>query len=98
MPIVVVYTDKGEQVWQSPAGPALTLRNVKCPGNTIGSALVSGLRRAVEDAEAIEAGRNPERPSEAAMRLADAEAAVEFVTPSDEFGHGLGEVDGQDVT
>lgn len=94
MPIVVVYTDKGEQVWQSPA-LGFTLRPAKCPGNSIGSALVSGLRRAVEDAEAIEQGRNPERPSEAAMRLADDEAAAEFVTPNDEFSHGLGEVDGQ---
>lgn len=26
------------------------------------------------------------------------ESLIEFVTPDDEFSHGLGEVDGQDVT
>lgn len=35
------------------------------------SAFSAGLRRAVEDAEAIRDGRDPERPSEKAMRLAD---------------------------
>ena len=68
-PIVVVYTDNGQQVWQSPA-MSLTLRSAKCPSNTSGSSLISGLRRAVEDAEAIEEGRDPERPSERAVRLA----------------------------
>ncbi len=97
MPIVVVYTDKGEQVWQSPA-IGFTLRPAKCPGNTIGSALVSGLRRAIEDAEAIEAGDDPERPSEKAMRLSDREAPAFLHDLDDEFSHGLGEVDGQDVT
>lgn len=69
MPLVVVYTDKGQQVWQSLA-TAYSLRRAECPGNSIGSSLVAGLRRAVEDAEAIEEGRDPERPSEKAMRLA----------------------------
>jgi hypothetical protein len=70
MPYVVVYTDKGEQVWQSPA-TAYSLRSASCPHNTIGSSLVAGLRRAVEDAEALEDGRDPERPSERAMRMSE---------------------------
>jgi hypothetical protein len=69
MPTVVVYTDKGEQVWQSPA-TAYSLRSATCPTNQTGSSLISGLRRAVEDAEKIEDGHNPERDSEKAMRLA----------------------------
>lgn len=28
----------------------------------------------------------------------EADSLAEFVTPNDEFSHGLGEVDGQDVT
>lgn len=69
MPTVVVYTDKGEQVWQMPAD-AYSLRNANCFMNTNGSSIISGLRRAVEDAEAIEQGCDPERPSEKAMRKA----------------------------
>ena len=70
MAYVVVYTNEGEQVWQSLA-TAYSIRRAECPGNNIGSGLIAGLRRAVEDAEKIEQGIDPERPSEKAMRLSD---------------------------
>lgn len=70
MAYVVVYTDKGEQVWSSQL-IAATVRRLECPGNVIGSSVASGLRRAAQDAEALEQGRDPERSSERAMRLAD---------------------------
>lgn len=72
MAYVVVYTDKGQQVWLSPL-IALTVRRLECPGNTIGSSIAAGLRRAAEDAEMMERGQDPERLSEKAMRLADGE-------------------------
>ena len=70
MPKVVVYTDDGVEVWKSPA-TAYSLRSAKCPTNTIGSSLIAGLRRAVEDAEAIEKKLDPERTSERVMREID---------------------------
>lgn len=69
MPTVVVYTDNGQQVWQMDV-ESLDLNGLQCPSNNRGSALAAGIRRAVQDAEAIQAGRDPERPSEKAMRLA----------------------------
>lgn len=70
MAYVVVYTEKGQQVWQMNV-PSFAIRNLGCPGNTIGSSLAAGIRRAVEDAEVIEAGGDPERASERAMRLSE---------------------------
>jgi hypothetical protein len=59
MPTVVVYTDKGEQVWQSVA-LALAIDRLHCPGNTTGATFAAALRQAVRDAEALEQGRVPE--------------------------------------
>jgi hypothetical protein len=70
MATVVVYTESGERIWSMEGVESQNLRALTCPMNAAGSALASGVRRAVEDAEAVQAGRNPERPSERAMRLA----------------------------
>lgn len=67
MPRVIVQTDDGRTVLTMPAD-SYSLRSATCPHNTIGSSLISGVRRAVEDAEDLEQGKNPERPSERAMR------------------------------
>lgn len=74
MPRVCVYTDKGELVYEQPAD-SRSLASATCPTNITGSSLISGLRRALEDAEMMEVGLNPERPSERAMRL------IEDLTP-----------------
>lgn len=68
---VVVYTDKGEQVWADAevTSTDILFADIQVP-NRRGSSFFSGLRRAIRDAEEIEAGRDPERPSEKAMRLA----------------------------
>ena len=50
MSYVVVYTDKGEQVWQTQV-TALSLRRLECPGNSIGAAFAAMLRGAVTEAE-----------------------------------------------
>lgn len=72
MAYVVVYTEKGEQVWHMQA-TAHALATARCDTNIVGRNLISGLRRAFEDAEALEQGLDPERPSEKAMRLSEAE-------------------------
>jgi hypothetical protein len=59
MAIVVVYTDNGQQVWQSPADPYM-LMHAHCPGNTNGAALIEGLRRAILEAEPEDEGDGPE--------------------------------------
>lgn len=72
---VAVYTDKGDPIWFSDADYAdILLARITVP-NQRGSSFFAGLRRAMRDAEEIEAGRDPERPSEKAMRLAREEEA-----------------------
>lgn len=73
MAIIVVYTDKGQQVWQTTGVHRDSLSAATCPTNAKGSAIIAGLRRAVEDAEKIERDEDPERPSEKAMRLSERE-------------------------
>jgi hypothetical protein len=70
MPRVVVYTDSGEAVWSMEKIESWQINGLTCPGNVRGSSLAAGLRRAVSDAEKIQRGEDPERPSEKAMRLA----------------------------
>ena len=60
MPTVIVVTDTGEQVWQSPA-LGFTIDRLHCPGNNSGATLADGIRRAVLTAEAMEEGRDPEQ-------------------------------------
>lgn len=60
----------GAIIWEQEAPPSYGLQTASCPGHVGGSSLVSGLRRAIEDAEAIRDGRDPERLSEKALRLA----------------------------
>lgn len=88
-PIMLVLFEDGHPVrtWSAsgldglgrecaPLPPSYGMRNASCPGHAGGSALVSGVRRGLEDAEALRDGRDPERPSEAAMRMmAEAEAS-----------------------
>jgi hypothetical protein len=54
MPIIVIYTDKGEQVWQAPV-MGINIARLYCPGNSIGAALARGVVEAVAKAEAMEA-------------------------------------------
>lgn len=62
----------GPIVWTSHGDvPVYALDSASCPTNVVGSGIVSGLRRAVQDADAIRDGRDPERPSEKAIRLAE---------------------------
>lgn len=74
MPTVVVYTDKGQQVWQMDV-ESWQIDGLQCPTNLRGSSLAGGIRRAVQDAEVIQAGGDPERPSEKAIRLMHEERA-----------------------
>lgn len=53
MTYVVVYTDKGQQIWQSKAFTAMIDR-LHCPGNTSGAEFARGIRQAVYEAECIE--------------------------------------------
>jgi hypothetical protein len=55
---IVVYTEKGEQVWQAPVFTAM-IERLHCPGNTSGAKLARGIRQAVLEAEAIHGGRDP---------------------------------------
>jgi hypothetical protein len=48
-----------------------------------------------QDVREIE--REYDQPPDEPHPRYDDDSLVEFVTPNDEFGHGLGEVDGQDV-
>lgn len=66
---VVVLTDDGREVWRAPGIMAHDVRSIECPGNSTGSSVAAGIRRAAVDAEAIQRGEDPERPSEKAMRL-----------------------------
>lgn len=70
MPRVIVETDDGRRVWEFET-TARMASAVWRPGTHEGaSSLLSGLERAVADAEVVERGGDPERPSEKAMRLA----------------------------
>lgn len=70
MPRVIVETDDGVRVWSMDDIASWHLPALQCPTNVRGSSLAAGIRRAVEDAEAIQEGRDPERPSEKALRFA----------------------------
>ena len=75
MPKVIVTTDEGRAVWMIEDIEAWHVRGLECPTNQRGSAVASGVRRACEDAQAIQSGADPERPSEKVMRLLSAEKA-----------------------
>ena len=60
MATVVIYTEKGEQVWQSTILGG-TIERLHCPGNTIGAEIARGIRQAVHEAESIESGRRVDR-------------------------------------
>jgi hypothetical protein len=64
---VIVTTDDGQPVWALDAIEAWQVRGLECPSNLRGSAVASGIRRAVSDAEAIQQGRDPRRLSERVM-------------------------------
>jgi hypothetical protein len=66
---VSVTTEDGTEVWRSDAVASWQIAGLQCPGNVRGSSLAAGIRRAVRDAEVIEAGGDPERLSERAMRI-----------------------------
>ena len=70
MTTIIVQTEEGQEVWSAPVADEQALLNARCDTNTDGSMLVSGLRRAVEDAFKIEHGLDSELLSEKAMRLA----------------------------
>lgn len=70
-PVRVQVVVGGRVVWSIDDVPSSALASASCPSNHRGSALVSGIRRALSDAEIIRAGGDPERPSEKAMRLSD---------------------------
>jgi hypothetical protein len=72
-PIDICVYLNGSLVWSMPAPPAYAMGRLRSEGHVGVSSLAAGLRRAVEDAEAIRAGRDPERPSERAIRLAEEE-------------------------
>ena len=65
---VTIATDDGRVVEEYAVGAeevrSLTLMPLR--GN-----LMTGIRRALQDAEVVQAGGDPERPSEKAMRLAE---------------------------
>jgi hypothetical protein len=67
---VIVTTEDGTEVWRMDDVAAWQVSGLQCPGNVSGSSLAAGIRRAVQDAEVIEAGGDPERLSEKAMRIA----------------------------
>jgi len=69
MSVIKVFTDDGREVWSTAGIMAHDVRDIQCPGNTTGSGVAAGIRRATEDAEVIQRGGDPERPSEKAMRL-----------------------------
>lgn len=81
--IVTVTTDDGTIVnaWTDVTYADVILARVVVP-NRRGSSFYAGLHRAMRDAEEIEAGRDPERPSEKAMRLA-AETPYSVSEPMD---------------
>lgn len=68
---VVVYTEDGQVVGgvTDVRYSDLMLARIEVP-NTKGQAFFGTILRAVQDAEAIQEGRDPERPSEKVMRLA----------------------------
>lgn len=70
MPRVIVTTDDGREVWALDDVASTHVSTLQCAMNATGRILASGIRRAVADAEAIQEGRDPERPSERAMRRA----------------------------
>jgi hypothetical protein len=72
MPRVIVTTDDGQPVWQMEGIESWHISALQCPTNVRGSAVASGVRRAVRDAAIIQQGGDPERPSEKAMRMAEA--------------------------
>jgi len=81
---VYVTTDDGRFVWALDNVESHHLNGLQCPTNVRGSSLAAGIRRAVQDAEAIQAGRDPERPSEKAIRLAEAARRVHKAEPRSE--------------
>lgn len=66
---IIVQTDDGEEVWRILEVSSWHISGLECHGNVRGSTVASGIRRAVRDAQFIQAGDDPERPSEKAMRL-----------------------------
>jgi hypothetical protein len=71
---VIVQTDDGTWVWGMDNVRSHHLNALACTTNEKGSSLAAGVRRAVSDAEVIQAGGDPERMSEKAMRLASERA------------------------
>lgn len=72
MPKVIVTTDDGQAVWTMDGIESWHVSGkLKAAGNVRAQNLASGIVRAVRDAEVIQAGGDPERPSEKAMRLVD---------------------------
>jgi hypothetical protein len=81
MPRVIVTTDDGQPVWQMEDIESWHITALQCPTNVRGSAVASGVRRAVRDAAIIQQGGDPERPSEKAMRMmAEARSRSEQLT------------------
>lgn len=68
---VVVCTATGEKVWSMEGVASADIATLHCLKNFKGSILAAGIRRAVEDVEAIAAGRDPDREREEAGRLVD---------------------------
>jgi hypothetical protein len=72
---VIVLTDDNKPVWQMQDIESWHISALQCQTNVRGSNLAAGIRRAVQDAEAIQAGRDPERLSEKVMRLIKRDAS-----------------------
>jgi hypothetical protein len=71
---VAVFTEGGQEVWSYDSGiKGISHAIPSAPSNAAAHSLLRGLARAIQDAEVIEAGGDPERPSEKAMRLAEEE-------------------------
>lgn len=68
---VIVQTDDGREVWSHEGVESWHVSGkLKAAGNVVAQAVASGIVRAVSDAEAIQEGRDPRRPSEVAIELA----------------------------
>lgn len=69
MATVIVQTDDGREVWRmGGVEPWHVVTHLIAHGNVRASSLASGIVRAVQDADKIQRGADPERPSERAMR------------------------------
>lgn len=68
---IIVETDEGVVVFRAEAEYRDLLLATPSFSNAKARSLWAGIRRGVRDVEALKEGRDPERPSERAMRLSE---------------------------